>query len=208
MLRFLLCLSLVSAASVWCGEYKDGKKHGRWIEVDSLGVIREGNYVAGKKHGYWTEKDSSGTSGGGEFFQGEKRGGWVEIVAGTWPDYGVVENGKYSNGKREGRWSWRHINVIWMLGGGNYVDGRKDGEWTDYDPSWEYCRGRYVSGKKQGSWRCLSASTGRSGENRRYLDGQRHGLWKIYWLESVRGYYYNYSHYMFSMEDRQCARPG
>ena len=54
------------------GEYRNGKKHGHWVEEGDTGP-----YVDGEKHGHWIER-STFHNQAGLYVDGKKHGDWVE----------------------------------------------------------------------------------------------------------------------------------
>jgi len=83
---------------IWMeGNFKDGKKDGKWYEYNENGQIRKiVNYKDGKKDGKWTWYYENGQ---------------------------IEEEGNFKDGEEEGKWTWYYENgQIWMEG--NYKNGK------------------------------------------------------------------------------------
>ncbi|CAD8181137.1 unnamed protein product [Paramecium pentaurelia] len=156
------------------GKYNEqGQKSGKWIELsDSFNCNSQltyyGEYKGGKKVGRWDIKyknEPIGKNGGGlynEGGQGIKIGSWVEVDDNFNDSSEITHNGKYKNGQKIGRWDI-HLNcqgLIKQIGGGLYDergDGHKVGKWIElsegfYKTYQIIFNGNYQNGKKVGQW--------------------------------------------------------
>ena len=129
------------------GEFRNGKKHGHWVEEGN----HEGPYVDGKKHGNWVEDNHKGP-----YVHGKKHGHWVERDSVGDMHY----EGSYVDGKKHGDWVERHrIGSTHNENEGPYVKGKKHGYWVEREKK-NKARGGYTStekgpykdGKKEGQW--------------------------------------------------------
>ena len=122
--------------SIYQGEYRDGKKHGRGTYTWPSGDRYEGEYRDGKHHGRGTYTWPSGDRYEGEYRDGKQHGRGTK----TWRS-GSRYEGEYRDGKRHGRGTY-----TWPSGDryeGEYRDGKQHGRgtytWPDgsrYDGEW------------------------------------------------------------------------
>ncbi|CAD8203039.1 unnamed protein product [Paramecium octaurelia] len=148
----------------------EGFKNGQWIDVhdqylDCRQVAYYGEYRFGKKVGRWEIRFEDNEIGGGWFDQageGLKNGQWIDISDGFYQESQVTFHGEYQNGKKIGRWD------IWYnkegqnikIGGGSYDEeglGVKIGQWIEisdqFDDYYEVTqKGKYQNGIKVGNW--------------------------------------------------------
>jgi len=121
--------------------YRNGKKHGFWIERPLPGrdVVTELNYVDGKKHGLAVTRyyDGGPVMGETNYVDGKKHG----LAVSRAPN-GEVHESNYVDGKAHGPWVTRYPNgEVYEL---NYVDGVRQ------EPEvWRYPDGRV----KHVTWR-------------------------------------------------------
>lgn len=75
--------------------YRNGERHGHWIERWANGIVTEGPMVNGKANGHWVEYYGNGTSGEGPIVNGEPHGHWVlyKVNGDAWLDI------EYDNGE-------------------------------------------------------------------------------------------------------------
>ncbi|CAD8203972.1 unnamed protein product [Paramecium pentaurelia] len=125
---------------VYHGEYKNGKKYGRWdISYKEQILI-------------WPE-----WIGGGQYDeQGCKIGKWVDLSNNFHDDNQSTYNGEYKNGKKQGIWDLKNIDIL--IGGGLYdEDGLKNGIWIDQSDIFGAdnivtFQGNYQHGKRINNW--------------------------------------------------------
>ena len=154
------------------GSFKDGQKHGRWVEGFFDGIIHgsrmEGSYVNGQKHGHWVEDMAGGQIvREGSYVEGKEHGDWVE----RWP-IGINE-GPYVDGQKHGRWIRRDWDG--NVGKGSYVEGQQHGYWVEHYMGGSVKEGPYVAGNEHGHW--VERNQDGSVEEGPYVEGRRHGRW-------------------------------
>ena len=111
----------------WSGQKSDGKWHGRGVLLSENSVMKgrdEGEYVQGVRQGRWVEIYGDTRRDEGEYDNNKKQGLWVETYT-----YGTRREGEYVNGKKQGKWIETQANGTRVEGG--YVDGRKQGAWVE-----------------------------------------------------------------------------
>ncbi len=156
------------------GEYKNGKKVGKWQHYFRTGTVeQEGFYdKAGRYTGLWKwyyedgkllrseefrmgiedgeleEYDSSGKLiSKGEFIDGEKEGEWFYELN----DH--REEGKYRYGFRNGMWYFYYPNDKKSFEG-SYIDGEPEGKHKYYYESGVLEKEEYYEfGKREGKWK-------------------------------------------------------
>ncbi|CAD8209758.1 unnamed protein product [Paramecium pentaurelia] len=155
---------------IGCGSYDgDGNKIGQWIELSEgykqfEKITYTGQYKSGKKIGRWDiwfdkgQNKIENTIGGGLYDKnGTKIGKWIEVSDGFQQYPLITYIGQYRNGNKIGRWDiFEHGE---MIGGGSYdeVDSIKIGRWIEpsdyfgYDWQTIY-NGEYKNGKKVDRW--------------------------------------------------------
>ncbi|CAD8126698.1 unnamed protein product [Paramecium sonneborni] len=158
-------------------EEGQGIKLGNWVEISdgfnrSSQIIYCGEYLNGRKVGRWDilyqqefSNDKSKIGGGlyNEGGNGNKQGKWVEI----WDKFSVNSEvtyiGVYKNGKKVGNWEIWNCDEgykITKIGGGLYNesgDESKQGNWVEISEGFGYSakttyHGRYKEGQKFGRW--------------------------------------------------------
>ncbi|CAD8183787.1 unnamed protein product [Paramecium pentaurelia] len=178
------------------GEYKSGKKVGRWDIKYEGQLIGGGSYNNGGdefKIGRWFELSdgfrwNSQISFEGEYINstkigrwdifgggfydedanGIKIGRWIELSDEFWSSSQIIYNGEYKNGRKVGRWEIQHESK--MIGGGFYDEegyGIKIGRWIELsDEFWSSSQITY---------------------NGEYKNGRKVGRWEIYYKKVVVG---------------------
>ena len=157
------------------GSFKDGQKHGRWVEGFFDGIIHgsrmEGSYVNGQKHGQWVEDMAGGQFvRKGFYVDGQKHGHWVELHGPS----GDAWEGSYVDGQKHGRWIQRDQDGN-VETGGSYVEGKQHGHWVERNMGGRVQEGPYVAGNKHGHW--VRRNRDGSVEEGPYVEGCRHGRW-------------------------------
>lgn len=182
--------------------YKDGKKHGNWIDyslydrrwvfygtyvddllhgpfkdVDEKGRLRrEGNYVMGKKDGKWLEYFTDGKLISEVEYDNDKLNG----VARYYYDNGTPKTeSHYTGGKRNGS------HITWYENGkireeGRYAMDERDSIWKKYDHSGLL---ETETGYKKGTLHGISRSYYSNGQleyEMNYENGYRHGKYVSY----------------------------
>ncbi|CAD8126112.1 unnamed protein product [Paramecium sonneborni] len=161
-------------------EGEENQKDGKWIELsdgfkDQIQITYNGQYKNGKKVGRWDE-NTNGQLTNIQIFQldqpltsflfdefNQKTGSWIE-----W-EGNLYSTGEYKNGKRIGEWDifWRldQKKSFEKIGGGLYdIEGEKEqygnqkvGKWIELSDDFKLdsqvtYNGEYKNGKKVGSW--------------------------------------------------------
>ncbi|CAD8166300.1 unnamed protein product [Paramecium pentaurelia] len=159
------------------GEYnQQGERNGKWIELGDgfwrdLQVIYIGEYKNGKKIGKWDIlmqilQKNLNISGGGLYHERSfnKIGKWIELSDGFNYESQVTYNGEYNTGKKVGRWDILFSRHDWKqhfekIGGGSYDEGGqiKIGKWIELGDGLKYDsqithHGEYKNDKKVGRW--------------------------------------------------------
>ncbi|MBS0040899.1 hypothetical protein KFE26_01060 [Shewanella sp. M16] len=169
------------------GQYKQGKKVGKWMEADGQASYWEGEYLDGKKQGKWIAQsmfDEADNYGFAHYNQGVLDGPY-EIYE---PEYGadtgdkrLSEKGIYRNGVKDGEWLESNGNK------GHYQNGIKQGPWVDKVSLGEYRNyvgnGAYLDGKRTGPW--VFKTDKKSRIEVTYLNGLREGEEKLISDENV-----------------------
>ncbi|CAD8096158.1 unnamed protein product [Paramecium sonneborni] len=158
------------------GEYnKQGEKNGNWIEIHEkdfsiCDIYYLGEYKNGKKQGKWDTQFSYMSVdreyqiiGGGSYDENElKTGQWIELDENFKDTSQIILEGEYVQGKKQGMWTIKfrlnekHKFII--IGGGNYdIYGRKIGKWKDTNDNFLIQNqmietGEYENGKRKGKW--------------------------------------------------------
>ncbi|CAD8154101.1 unnamed protein product [Paramecium octaurelia] len=93
-------------------EDSNNSKIGKWIEVteefkDYFQITYEGEYKNGKKFGKWTNLIKGKKIGGGQYeedIKNSKIGKWIDVTE-EFKDYNqIIQKGEYKNGNKFGRW--------------------------------------------------------------------------------------------------------
>src|SRR5688572_7472 len=143
-----------------CG-YRNGKPHGRWVELRDEGPSHRawsvGVFIDGVAEGVHLDFDSEVAGGDApaveqEYRAGKRQGRYLRRDR----DGAVEEEGTFVDERREGAWK-ELIEVPWldwyMRASGRYVADRRDGVWTITDEgakSWELT---YAAGVLDGEQR-------------------------------------------------------
>jgi antitoxin component YwqK of YwqJK toxin-antitoxin module len=143
------------------GNYVNGSKEGPWFERIYTGHAYrtiQMNYKNDKLEGKWTHKFSyegpvSRNQNAEKIYflkrelkQAIEEGNQttikaIENVLQSFEMPKIIAEGYYVKGKREGFWT------EFGNGGGNYINGIKDGTWIESDS-----KGNYINGLKDGTW--------------------------------------------------------
>jgi antitoxin component YwqK of YwqJK toxin-antitoxin module len=143
------------------GNYVNGKKEGQWTEKIYTGHafdLIEMNYKNNELDGKWTywyyyegplsrfRKGEKVASFKRELKQAIEEGNQttikaIENILQSFEMPKIIAEGYYVKGKREGFWT------EFGNGGGNYINGIKDGAWIESDS-----KGNYINGIKDGIW--------------------------------------------------------
>jgi antitoxin component YwqK of YwqJK toxin-antitoxin module len=139
-----------------------GEKEGYWEErknVDGMHFFRRVNYVNGKEDGYYelysddiltqtgnyvngvTKPNSTETKD----FKERKYTEWNKHQLNKWGE--LINQYNIETGEKEGFWKT-------MMGEGNYVNGKREGEWVHHTSKYGrlLSRGNYKNGKMEGEW--------------------------------------------------------
>ncbi|CAD8058053.1 unnamed protein product [Paramecium primaurelia] len=149
-----------------------GVKIGNWIDISEgfyqfSQVTFNGEYKNGKKVGRWNIYYNNILIGGGLYDEGNqetKIGNWIEISS-EFSDWSQVTfEGNYNNGQKFGKWNiwFRNCNTQEqkLIGGGSYDEGDqalKVGNWIEIIDGFKSetqvtYRGEYQNGIKIGKW--------------------------------------------------------
>ncbi|CAD8186753.1 unnamed protein product [Paramecium pentaurelia] len=183
---------------IYGGEYNDkGEKNGIWREFwqgfwEKSFVIYNGEYKNGKKVGKWeilwkTEDEIQFKKIGGGQYKLEdaevKIGQWIELSEGFWDKSQVTYCGEYQNGKKVGGWNIYYKQE--KIGGGQYDKNGNEtqvGQWVELSEGfWDrsqiiYC-GNYLNGKRVGKWKILMENRVIGGSYDELGSGNKIGLW-------------------------------
>ncbi|CAD8194487.1 unnamed protein product [Paramecium pentaurelia] len=149
-------------------------KIGKWIEYsDGFNVYSqityEGEYKNGKKVGKWDTwyykqgRQPQELIGGGMYsYQGLRNGKWAELSDGFEDNSQVILYGEYKNGHKIGRWDIffreNKRETKQLIAGGFYNEqGQRNGEWRELKDGFEnnqqiILNGEYKNGNKIGRW--------------------------------------------------------
>ncbi|CAD8128548.1 unnamed protein product [Paramecium sonneborni] len=189
--------------AIYKGEYKNGKKAGRWdIYWRCIRTEWKNHY----KYSNNTEEKFQ-QIGGGNYEEGESKNDLENYKNGFWVDFCDLSSfgnyitycGEYKNGKRFGNWDIilrNYFDKKVKIGGGQYYnqEGKynlKNGKWIELDDgcSWNQViySGEYEFGKKIGYWEIFQIDLGKKEKigggcyiNEGQNDGQqnqKHGNW-------------------------------
>ena len=147
------------------GPFVDGKQQGLWTARWTNGSVEKRPVVDGKRHGQLTGRGAEGNTWEVRYVQGKRHG------QGTWrkkdgsvqkrfyvegqnvgrkADPGVIEEGRFVNGKRQGQWILRAADGD--VEEGPYVEGNRHGKWVVRDSNGRSQEGLYVEGRRDGQW--------------------------------------------------------
>ena len=134
------------------GNYKDGKKDGKWDEWYSNGqYFYRGNYKDGKKDGKWAWWYIDGQKMSETNYPDGKYTSWDR-------DGHINEKGNYKNGKKHGKWVTYFSSNSWgnqKTSEGVYRNGKREGAWSTWNwKGGEHDKLLYKNGK------CLSGPCG------------------------------------------------
>ncbi|CAD8112063.1 unnamed protein product [Paramecium sonneborni] len=179
------------------GQYKEGRKYGRWKAISEKLTIGGGNYdEKGQKNGYWEDivENYLGLnylSFQGQYNSGRKSGCWQAI----YNKKKKIILGRYDdNGLKVGQWVVLHkfFNPSCrVLSFGQYNNGKKFGQWIIQQTKKKIGGGMYNDeGKKVGQWKELSPNFQLEFQvfyAGLYEKGIRQGEWKIYYQDRLIG---------------------
>ncbi|CAD8095120.1 unnamed protein product [Paramecium sonneborni] len=160
-----------SLISHYCGQYKEGKKIGRWDTKIKFNIFDEFEVI-----------------GGGKYDMNEmKTGQWVELINNFSNNYQVSYSGFYKKGQKNGYWNTllKQENDFEIIGGGFYEDGVKDGQWMELNSNDDYRFtqiGEYQRGLKINRWNIIftkqyTDNYKKIGGGLYNLDGLKYGKW-------------------------------
>ncbi|CAD8100894.1 unnamed protein product [Paramecium sonneborni] len=136
---------------IFIGEYKGGKKIGKWIIKTAI----------------YSNDDQKEPKGGEYDSEGQKIGKWREPIINSKQDCLIYQDGEYKSDKKIGYWKFQQNIKIQhrvdkdkydTIGKGNYNEnGEKIGLWMEFcenfkDDSQIIFEGNYQNGKKFGKW--------------------------------------------------------
>ncbi|CAD8101279.1 unnamed protein product [Paramecium primaurelia] len=183
----------------------DNIKIGQWIEISDAfkqdsKVSQKGEYKDGRKFGRWDIFNNDQLIGGGQYDErgdGIKEGKWIDIREGFKDGSKVTYKGEYKNGRKFGRWDiyYNNENGDQIIGGGQYEEGGdniKIGQWIDIsDRFHRECqvtyKGEYLNGYRVGKWDIWFKEDGENKQNIKIgggsYDQQRAGMKIGQWIE-------------------------
>ncbi|PIW63120.1 hypothetical protein [Shewanella sp. CG12_big_fil_rev_8_21_14_0_65_47_15] len=173
---------------MYSGDYKQGKKVGKWMEADSRETYWEGEYLDGKKQGKWIAQsifDEADNFGFAHYNQ-DVLDGPTEIYtldydSSTEGAKKLSEKGIYRNGVKDGEW------LEEGRAKGRYEKGVKQGPWIEQISVGHYRdstgQGSYLGGKRTGPW-VFTFTEGNKTEVS-YLNGLRQGESKSFNKDNV-----------------------
>ena len=198
------------------GYYKDGIKHGHWIDYTMFGKTSEGYYLNGKKEGKWTNYVLYGDFKSevqrenhyeNDILEGETRYYYMSAdnkefndTSKVWGFFPIDVLNTYKAGELDGP-SYAYDSLEVLLFKGSYTNGEKYGEWTEsylrnnYDSTSTrvYETGYYKEGERDGKW-IQYTDRNRPIKEISYSLGDFHGELKVYTYsgntEQVREYEY------------------
>jgi antitoxin component YwqK of YwqJK toxin-antitoxin module len=142
--------------------------------VIAEGIVDE----KGLYQGFWKEFYLNGNiKSEGEYKNGKKTGKWK-----YYHENGKIEQeGSYnSKGNKQGKWIWYYPSGN-LLRDENYLDGFEDGLFVEYTDSGSIiAKGEFVEGLEEGFW---IYNTGDERIEGNYIDGNRDGVWKIFYSD-------------------------
>ncbi|CAD8118670.1 unnamed protein product [Paramecium primaurelia] len=192
------------------GLYDDmGYKNGKWKELSNFKlpffVIQIGEYNKGFKQGRWeillNKNQGLEKIGGGIYdTQGMKHGKWISLHDNFNHNCKVLDIGQYDHGIKQGRWDIKTIkyyehdvltyyfwpkDTFYIIAGGNYQNGEKNGKWIDLDENYNYhnqilYEGEFYKDLKQGKWDMMkhhNSFINRIGGGQYNQDGLKHLKW-------------------------------
>ena len=164
----------------WSGNCHEGLAEGigdlRWAWEDDQGEPNSsssnGRMAGGKREGPWVIRFANGVVEEGPYVNGERNGHWVSRLDGL---DGGVQEGPFVDGEQHGHWVLRFAD-----GGiqeGPYVDGEWNGQWVLRFADGQVEEGPFVEGERHGRWVLRLADGGV--QEGPYVDGERHGYWVL-----------------------------
>jgi antitoxin component YwqK of YwqJK toxin-antitoxin module len=177
------------------GSYRQGRKHGHWLENDLLGPRAEGSYEAGEREGPWTIQLRDGGRLEVEYRSGLYHGAAREhrpdgtlarelsyvdsVVRGPArvPEGEGWASGELRGDRREGSWKFTDSRGE-PVGSGEYQDGRRHGAWLERRHG-QTIAGSWRDGLEDGLWTVTDAH-GALRSRSRWLAGVKHGVWETW----------------------------
>ena len=152
------------------GQYVNGKKVGPWRFYYSSGkIMEEGNFKEDKPIGLWRWYYESGHTQREEFYKNGLEDGDIREFLDSSKQIVMVQV-SYSNGKREGEWTY---TIGESKISGKYADDVEEGIWRDFYPDGvTHFEGKYHDGLENGSHKYYYPN-GFIKEDRFYRSGQR-----------------------------------
>ena len=129
------------------GSFKNGKKHGFWVEYDRDGrVSKKVSNKNGKENTYveYRYYDNGQLHSKVTYKEGKEDGPWIEYHKNGKLDF----KGTYKDGKRGGPWVYYHKDGQ-LRYKGNWKNDKRDGPWVSYhDDGQLKFKGNFKDGKK------------------------------------------------------------
>jgi len=144
------------------GQYKDGKRVGKWSYVSAFGDRTEYNYSEdGLYDGDYLVTDKDGkVRTSGRYKDGKAVGHWTMTTLGL---YEVID--------------WKSAADLDVVVEGDFVDGKRDGEWKVTFEGALIAAGAYKNGLRDGTWQYYHVGGG-LGANADYKGGLLDGQWE------------------------------
>ncbi|CAD8116155.1 unnamed protein product [Paramecium primaurelia] len=157
------------------GSYdEDGNKIGKWVQLsegfqEHSQIIYIGEYRKGKKIGRWDIFELGEMIGGGSYDELDsiKIGKWIELSDFFGIRWQTTYNGEYKKGKKINRWDIEKRDEkgkpFYNIGGGSYDSEQgsiKIGKWFEFNDDYHLnqymtTNGEYKNGYKIGRWETL-----------------------------------------------------
>lgn len=111
-------------------EDAQGRKTGRWTDLDPHGGVMVGEYVEDERQGTWRHFFTDGRlRAEGGFDNGTVHGEWVWYRSSG----GIMQRGGFDHGRKHGTWTrWNAAGE--MIDRGDYGGDKKVGVWTTFNP--------------------------------------------------------------------------
>ena len=135
--------------SVYVGQYRDGKRHGRGRLIEKDGSLLDGNFLEDLAHGdcnyYWKHGDTYL----GEYKNGDRNGVGVCYYAGN-----RQYDGQWKNGKKHGFGRYSHFDG--SVFEGEFVNGKREQKAITYFRSGEIHDSPWTNDRESGQAFALS----------------------------------------------------
>ena len=154
----------------------NGKRQGQQIETRHGKVVKMTTWADGKRNGPFFERAYSGRRTEGQYVDGKLDGEYRVLDSDQQP----VEIAHYDQGSKDGLYARydRYTDDDKPVEQGRYVDGARHGRWIETSasggPTWH---GDYRNGQKIGRWQAVNAQ-GYPLTEGNFEAGQRNGLWR------------------------------